>query len=62
MAEGQKSGGGGVTESSLKGKDGAQYFRQQQGHSIVKCILFGWTTLYILPIYWACSKNHYFHA
>ncbi len=37
------------------------YVRQQNGHSIVLAILFGWTTLYVLPIYWAISPNHYYH-
>ena len=61
MAEGQKPGG--VNESSLKGRDGAQYFRQQQGHSIIKhillcCIGVG---LFTIP-YYSISKNHYWHA
>lgn len=44
-----------------KGKDGTSYVRQQKGHSAIKCILFGWTTAYILPIYWLISKDHYYH-
>ena len=46
---------------ALKSKSGAQYVRQQQGHSALKCIFFGWTTAYILPIYWLISKDHYYH-
>ncbi|AKJ72300.1 hypothetical protein BH787_gp48 [Gordonia phage GMA4] len=41
---------------------GAQYVRQQQGHSIIKHILLGWVTMYIYTIYLAVSPNHYFHA
>lgn len=48
-------------ESNLKGKDGAQYTRIQKGHSAILAILFGGFTLYILPIYWLVSKEHYYH-
>lgn len=48
-------------ESNLKGKDGAQYIRTQKGHSALLALLFGWTTAYILPIYWLVSKDHYYH-
>ena len=37
------------------------YNREQKGHSVIMAVLFGWTTLYILPIYWAVSPNHYYH-
>ena len=37
------------------------YIRNQHGHSAVMAILFGWITLYILPIYWLVSKDHYYH-
>ena len=37
------------------------YTRQQKGHSVILALLFGWITLYILPIYWALSPNHYYH-
>lgn len=46
----------------LQGKDKAIYVRNQKGHSIILAIIFGWVTLYILPIYWTFSKNHYWHA
>lgn len=46
---------------NLKGNDGAQYVRQQKGHSVLLAIFFGWVTLYILPIYWTVSKDHYWH-
>lgn len=39
----------------------AQYVRQQKGHSLLLAIFMGWTTLWILPIYWAISPNHYYH-
>ena len=45
-----------------KSKDGTQYIRQQKGHSIILAIFLGWTTLYILPLYWTFSPNHYWHA
>lgn len=38
-----------------------QYVRNQKGHSVIMAILFGWVTLYILPIYWLVSPNHYYH-
>lgn len=61
VAESQKSGE--VDNPSPKGRDGAQYFRQQQGHSLIKhillcCVLVGFFTI---P-YYSISKNHYWHA
>ena len=41
--------------------DKVTYVRNQRGHSIILAVLFGWTTLYILPIYWLVSKGHYYH-
>jgi hypothetical protein len=38
-----------------------QYVRQQKGHSVILAVLFGWATLYILPVYWTISKDHYWH-
>lgn len=43
-------------------RSGAQYVRQQTGHSLTKLILLDWITLYMRTIYYACSPNHYFHA
>ena len=45
------------------GRDGAQYFRQQKGHSLVKHILlvFVGVGLFTIP-YYSLSKNHYWHA
>lgn len=48
-------------EKNLKGKDGANYTRIQKGHSLILAIALGWLTLYIVPIYWAISKDHYYH-
>jgi len=38
-----------------------EYVRNQKGHSALAAIFFGWITLYILPIYWLISPNHYYH-
>jgi len=43
-------------------KRNVSYVRKQKGHSA----LLGWTligacTLWILPIYWTVSPNHYWH-
>ncbi|MEI2466987.1 hypothetical protein AB9M62_27390 [Bacillales bacterium AN1005] len=37
------------------------YVRQQKGHSAIKHILFGGLLLWIPSIYYAISKNHYYH-
>lgn len=37
------------------------YTRAQKGHSLVLHILFGGIVLWIPTIYFAVSKNHYFH-
>lgn len=47
---------------TLKGLDKAQYVRQQKGHSLILHLLLGGLALYIPTIYFAVSKNHYFHA
>lgn len=38
------------------------YVRQQKGHSLILHLIFGGIALYIPTIYFAVSKNHYFHA
>lgn len=44
-------------------QDKAQYVRQQKGHSaILHWIFLGPFTLWILPIYYTVSPNHYWHA
>ena len=48
-------------KKTVKQKGNIQYTREQKGHSILLAIFFGWVTLYILPIYWTISKNHYWH-
>lgn len=35
--------------------------RQQKGHSIIKHLFFGIFAAYIPTIYYAISKDHYFH-
>lgn len=43
-------------------RDGAQYVRQQKGHSwLLGWILLGPLTCFIVPIYWSVSPNHYWH-
>lgn len=43
-------------------RDKAQYVRQQRGHSlIVQFCLVGVFTLWIVPLYYAFSPNHYYH-
>lgn len=46
-----------------RGKDGTQYMRQQQGHSLIKhiCLCFVGIGLFTIP-YYTLSKNHYWHA
>lgn len=44
-----------------KPKENVQYVRQQKGHSVILALLFGWISLYILPVYWTVSKDHYWH-
>uniref|UniRef100_A0AAU6R5E0 Membrane protein n=1 Tax=Micrococcus phage Kurnik TaxID=3092208 RepID=A0AAU6R5E0_9CAUD len=43
-------------------RDRAQYVRQQKGHSwLLHWVLLGALTLWILPIYYTVSPNHYWH-
>lgn len=40
-----------------------KYVREQKGHSLILGLLvIGPLTMFILPIYWTISKNHYWHA
>ena len=50
-----------MCNNDLRGRDGAQYVRQQQGHSIIKHLLLGGLVLWIPTIYYILSPNHYFH-
>lgn len=44
-------------------RDGAQYVRQQKGHSLIKWIILSCFGIGIpFLIYYAVSPNHYFHA
>lgn len=48
---------------TLKGRDNAQYVRQQQGHSLIKHILLCFVVVGMFTIpYYTISKNHYWHA
>lgn len=50
-------------QEAPKGKDGAQYVRQQQGHSLIKHILLCCVGIGFFTIpYYTISKNHYWHA
>lgn len=43
-------------------RDRAQYVRQQKGHSfILEWLVLGIFTVWIRPLYFAFSPNHYFH-
>ena len=49
-------------QSHLNGRDGAQYVRQQKGHSwILHWLVLGMFNMWIVPIYYSVSKNHYWH-
>lgn len=49
-------------KTAPKGKDGASYVRQQQGHSIVKHIFLCLVAVGFFTIpYYTISKNHYWH-
>lgn len=51
-----------MDDETLKGRDKAIYMREQKGHSLILHLIFGGILLYIPTIYFAVSKNHYFHA
>lgn len=43
-------------------RDRAQYVRQQKGHSwILHWLVLGVFTMWIVPIYYSFSPNHYWH-
>lgn len=43
-------------------RDRAQYVRQQKGHSwILHWLVLGIFTVWIVPIYYSFSPNHYWH-
>lgn len=45
-----------------KGRDGAQYTRQQKGHSLLLHLTLGAIVLWIPAIYITASPNHYWHS
>lgn len=47
--------------STRYSKDGTQYIRAQQGHSLTMHLLFGVFVLWIPTIYYTISPNHYWH-
>ena len=52
-----------VTIMPREARDGAQYVRQQKGHSLIKWIILSCFGIGIpFLIYYAISPNHYFHA
>lgn len=43
-------------------RDRAQYVRQQKGHSwLLHWVVLGVFTMWIVPIYYSFSPNHYWH-
>lgn len=49
-------------QKHLSGRDGAQYVRQQKGHSLLfNLFIIGPITMYITTVYYSVSKNHYWH-
>lgn len=50
------------TPKVKQGRDKAVYTRQQKGHSLILqfCVV-GIFTLWIVPLYYAFSPNHYYH-
>lgn len=50
-------------EGTMKtSRDGAQYIRQQKGHSwLLHWVVLGIFSLFIVPIYYSVSPNHYWH-
>lgn len=52
-----------MQNENLRGHDGAQYVRQQKGHSLILHILLIFVGVGIFTIpYITISKNHYWHA
>lgn len=43
-------------------RDGANYTRQQKGHSIIKHVLLGCFVCWVNVIYISISPNHYWHV
>lgn len=51
-----------VQTDSKKARDKAVYTRQQKGHSwILHWVVLGIFSLFIVPIYYTVSPNHYWH-
>lgn len=51
------------SRSVKQSRDKAQYVRQQKGHSfILHWFVLGIFSMFIVPIYYSVSPNHYWHA
>lgn len=52
-----------VSQPKVKqSRDRAQYVRQQKGHSfLLHWLVLGIFTVFIVPIYYSVSPNHYWH-
>ncbi|QWS69728.1 hypothetical protein SEA_WILLIAMSTRONG_62 [Microbacterium phage WilliamStrong] len=52
-----------VSQPKVKqSRDRAQYVRQQKGHSfLLHWLVLGIFTVFIVPIYYSFSPNHYWH-
>ena len=49
-------------DGSRRARDGAQYVRRQNGHSLTLHLLFGAFVLWIPTIYYTLSPRHYWHV
>lgn len=56
------AGAGRRNRAVRQARDGAQYTRQQKGHSILLHLLLGAPILWINVFYISLSPNHYWHA
>lgn len=51
-----------VAKPVKQSRDRAQYVRQQRGHSwVLHWLVLGIFTLWIVPLYYTFSPNHYWH-
>lgn len=52
----------GYQQNPRQGRDGAQYVRQQQAHSLIKHLMIGFFCMWINVVYISMSPNHYWKA
>lgn len=51
-----------VQKAVRQSRDKAQYVRQQRGHSfLLHWLVLGIFTVFIVPLYYTFSPNHYWH-